>query len=152
MNYDNKSIIVSNILNKAAVKCFVSSETDIIKILDDAKKECKQRINDEKYQIEIDRRVAEWKLRLFCDKNLSIDKVNKLFDGCLKLGFSNKNIKIDTYLYFTLYCVNNNYYDIAIVNINKIKSYLPWKSKHEIEYSKSKMETINRLMLSMEVK
>ena len=147
MNFNKKSIIVSNILNKAVVKCFDSTESSIIKILDIAKNECKQKISDEKYQIEIDRRVVEWKLRLFCDKNLSIEKVNKSFNNCLKLGFSSENSKIDTYLYFTLYCVNNNLYDIAYLNINKIKSYLPWKSKDEIKYSKNIMLTIDRLLI-----
>lgn len=116
----DKSAKVAKIIETAAVKTFTAAEGQVEKIFEEASVRAKL-IADDKFHHEIDRRIAEWNLRVFCDKNACLDKVQELFDKLSGKGFGVLENEINMRMYFIKYCIRNSLLCSARVQIQELE-------------------------------
>ncbi|MCF6299836.1 MAG: hypothetical protein L3J52_01760 [Proteobacteria bacterium] len=100
------------------------------------------------YKTEIEKRVAEWKLRIFCDKNKDIQKVNQLFTDCLNLGFTTLENKTEMFIYFLNYCDRKKEFLTLKKYLDIIKSEFAVVGQEDSDYHKSLLNSLNSLTCS----
>ncbi len=110
---DRSSRLVSDILSHTAVRCFKLDARAAMAEFDRAGTECKLKVDDARLHVEIDRRVAEWQLRLLCDKKAPIATVEAALAQLHSLGYENAGWQAENELYFAIYCVRTRRFDRA---------------------------------------
>jgi hypothetical protein len=110
---DTQSKEIARILERTAANAFKMQADKIITAFKTAEKTCLTLVSTKELELEVKRRVAEWKLKLLCDSNSSFDTVDKLHNEILRLGYSSPENEGDIELYFAQYCVRQNQIDTA---------------------------------------
>lgn len=114
MDIENKSSIeVAKILSHTAVRAFKMRADEVITAFDEAEDTCLLLVSSKELKLEVNRRVAEWKMEILCDHNDPFELVNKMHNSILKLGFSNLENEANIETYFALYCIRQNQTKVA---------------------------------------
>lgn len=100
---DAESAKVAYALGKAAVASFKSSLDDVTNIFNEVEAQCLRLVSSEKRRLEVRRRAAEWKIRLFCDRDADVTQVRKLREEIRVLGYSNIESEASTEIYVAQY-------------------------------------------------
>ena len=132
---------VARILDKAAAQSFVVEIDNIIPILDEARNTCFELNLTKEEILEVERRVAEWKLKLFCDRSANISVTAPLRTAMLAKGYSSLENEVNTELYYVQYCIDISNHKQAI----EILKNLHKKTANAVETKGSSdlLESIN---------
>jgi len=104
-NKETHSRDVARILGNTAVRAYKMPIEDIIPAFDEAEAECLALpAPAEELKLEVRRRVAEWKVHLFCEHNAPFEMVEKLYKDVAALGFTNLEIEATIEIVFARYC------------------------------------------------
>ena len=104
----NQSKNVARVLDDAAACSLKMRVEEIIPVFDEAEAACSKLISSEDQRLEIKRRVAEWKMRLFCDRDAPFNVVKILHANAVELGYTNLEIEGAIEIYFAQYCERQN--------------------------------------------
>ncbi len=107
------SIKVARIIEKAVSKSFKLDLYELNTTLDAAEKECLSLLNSESEKLEVNRRILEWKVKLYCDKNLPLETVNDVYQKLIKRGYSNIDVESNTETYYAKYLLRAGETQIA---------------------------------------
>jgi len=135
-NQQKMSSEVSRIIEMSVAHAHGLSEDEAFKLLDDAKLECLKLSSASDHVLEVRRRILEWKVKLLCDLNAPLVRVNKPLLELETAGYSdlysNSNIKT----YYADFCFRNSYkaegfkaLDEIIAILNKDLENLPDNSE-----------------------
>ena len=103
-NEETNSHDVARLLERTAAHASKMQEDEIISAFDEAEVLCLSMVSSEEEKLEIKRRVAEWKMRLLCDRNAPFRKVELLHKKVVELGYTNLEIEGSIEIYFAKYC------------------------------------------------
>ncbi len=110
---ETQSRDVARVLDRTAARAFKMQTDEVIAAFEEAEETCLKLVSTKKMVLEVKRRVAEWKLRLLCDRDAPFDTVEKLHNEILGLEYSNLENEGNIELYFVQYCVRQNQIDAA---------------------------------------
>ncbi len=103
-NSENESRRIARILDTTAARAFEKPIAEIGPTLNEAEETCLALASSEESKLEVRRRVAEWKMMLFCDHNAQFSMVKELHDNVIALGYTNLEREGSLEIYFALYC------------------------------------------------
>lgn len=118
---NNISLEVTRILERTAANAFKLQDEDMLSVFEEAKKTCLGLVSTKELKLEVNRRVAEWKMKLLCDRNSAFEVVNELHDQVIKLGYTNLEAEGSLEIYFAQYCERVGYFDVALDVLNKLR-------------------------------
>lgn len=95
---------IARLLEHTASCTFELQLNDIIPAFDKAEVKCLLLALSADMKLETKRRVVEWKLRLFCDRNAPFDLVKPLHNSVIDLGYSNLEVESNIEIYYAQYC------------------------------------------------
>jgi hypothetical protein len=104
---------VARLLEQAAARSFSMAIEDIIPAFDAVEEKCISQVSSTEMQLEVRRRVAEWKMKLFCDRDARFDTLQELRANLITLGHSDLANEGTNEIYFAMYCARNNQSDTA---------------------------------------
>lgn len=110
---NDQSTHIARILERTAVSAFKLPLGEIIPAFDEAEAECLLLAPSEELRLEVRRRVAQWKMSLFCERNGSFKIVEKLYNDAVALGYTNFEIDGTIQIQFAQYCVRQARTDVA---------------------------------------
>lgn len=112
-NTASRSMNVARILDKTAALAFQMEMEEIVPAFDEAEATCLSEASSKEEELEIKRRVAEWKMKLFCDRDAPFEKVDQLYNDVIKLGYSSLEVEGNIEIYFAQYCIRQDRGDVA---------------------------------------
>lgn len=62
-------------------------------------------MNSESENLEVNRRILEWKVKLYYDRNFPLETVNDVYQKLIKLGYSNVDVECNTETYYAKYLI-----------------------------------------------
>ena len=95
---------VARLLERTVTRAFKMRTDEIVPAFDKAEATCLALVPSEELKMEVKRRVAEWKMRLLCDRNAPFETVEALHNNVVALGYTNLEIEGSTEIYFVQYC------------------------------------------------
>jgi len=104
---------VARLLEQTAARAFKMPMEEILPAFNEVEATCLAQVSSKELQLEVKRRVAEWKMRLLCDRNASFRIVEQLHDDVLNLGYSHLENEGTIEIYFAQYCIRQNQADVA---------------------------------------
>lgn len=152
-NDESHSKDVARILNRTAARAFNMQVDEIILAFDQAEATCLNLVSSKELILEIRRRVAEWKMKLFCDRDASFEFVDKLRNDILDLDYSNLEIEGGTEIYFAQYCIRQNQADVAQLVLHELCSKLNNALKtNDLEIYRHYRKVSKELLVKTDVK
>ena len=121
---ETQSKEIAHLLEHIAAHTFKLQTDEVITAFEQAEETCLTLVSTEKLILEVKRRVAEWKLKLLCDRNVSFGTVEKIHKEILGLGYSSLENEGNIELYFAQYCVRQNQADTARCILRQLCSKL----------------------------
>lgn len=123
-NAEFQSRDVARLLDRTATRAFKMQTEEIVPAFDETEATCLTLVSSEELEVEVKRRVAEWKMRLLCDRNAPFEAVEILHNNVLELGYTDLEIEGSTEIYFAQYCERQNQADVARRTLHQLCSKL----------------------------
>jgi len=101
---DAPSIEIARVLEHAAARTDGLRSDQIVPVLDEAEAACLELVFSEELVLEVRRRVAEWKMKLHCDRDAAFETVEALHNNVVGLGYTNLEREGTLEIYFAQYC------------------------------------------------
>lgn len=108
-----QSAAVARILDRTAARAFKLPTQEVIPVFDQAEADCLKLDSSEEMKLESKRRVAEWKMKIFCDRDGPFEIVEGLRNRLDELGHSTLENEANNRVYFASYCIRVNKLDLA---------------------------------------
>lgn len=115
------SAAVAALIEAAVSRGFELRLEDALAELDRAGNECLENLDSEPLKTEVRRRVAEWRLRVSCDRSESWGNVYSEFGAVNALGFSNLENELAIKLYYANYCRNNGLNEEVVAVLSPVR-------------------------------
>ena len=123
-NEETQSRDVARLLERTAARAFKMQTDEIGPAFDEAEAACLALVSSEELEMQVKRRVAEWKMRLLCDRNAPFGTVEALHKNVVGLGYTNLEIEGTTEIYFAQYCVRQARTDDARRILHQLRAKL----------------------------
>ncbi|GAB4126267.1 MAG: hypothetical protein Tsb0027_25570 [Wenzhouxiangellaceae bacterium] len=123
-NTETNSRDVARLLERTAARTFKMQADEIVSAFDEAETLCLSMVSSEKEKVEVKRRVAEWKMRLLCDRDAAFRIVELLHNNVVELGYTNLEIEGSTEIYFAQYCERQGQADDARRTLHQLRTKL----------------------------
>ena len=148
---DAESRNIARLLTQTQLRVLKMNLDEIIPAFDEAEAECLLLATTEENRLEVMRRVAEWKMKLFCDHDAPLPTVEKLHDDLLRLGYTHLEIEGSSELYLARYCQRNNQLDIARRIVQQFLAKLnEARAANDLEIWRNFSETSKRILSEIE--
>lgn len=144
-NNEGWSIKVAKIIEEAVSKSFKLDFRELNMALNLAEEECLLLSDSEQKKLEVNRRILEWKVKMYCDKDLPLETVSGVYGKLVKLGYSNIDVEANIETYYARYLMRVGEVQIAestlkalVEKLEKLSSTIDsdWCGKM-VDYSKS---------------
>lgn len=119
-NGETSSREVARLLERTAARTFKMQADEIVPAFDEAEASCLSMVLSEEQKLEVKRRVAEWKMRLLCDRDAPFGTVVLLRNNIVYLGYTNLEIEGSTEVYFAQYCERQGQTDDACRTLHQL--------------------------------
>ena len=120
---------IANILDKTASGSHCMSLVEMLTAFDTVEESCLSLVSSKKLKTEVRRRVAEWKLKLCCDRDAAIEDVDALYQTASALGYSNIENEATIGVYFSQYCLRQSQFSRAKFVLTELRAKLSKESK-----------------------
>ena len=123
-NGETNSRDVARLLERTAARTFKMQADEIVPAFDEVEASCLSMVSSEEQKLEVKRRVAEWKMRLLCDRDAPFGTVELLHNDVVELGYTNLEIEGSTEIYFAQYCERQGQIDDARRTLHQLRDKL----------------------------
>ncbi len=123
-NEETNSMDIARLLERTAARTFRMQMDEVVPAFDEAEASCLTMVSSEEQQLEVKRRVAEWKMRLLCDRNAPFGTVEFLHNNVVELGYTNLEVEGSTEIYFAQYCERQGQIDDARRILHQLRAKL----------------------------
>lgn len=140
---------ISKIVEMAVAKSFKCDFDELNLCLNNAENECKSLLNTEEEEVEVKRRIGEWRLRLYCDRNLDFQLVEKSYKNLLDLGYSNIGVQAEIEIYYASYLLRSEFPNLAkekLESLLKDLENLPSNIDISVEWLKQTIDYCKKLL------
>ncbi len=139
MTEGDNSKLITRFIECTASLAFKMKTEKVIPAFDAAEFICLSLVESKSIQLEINRRIAEWKMMIFCDRNAPFEIVSQLYKNVNNLKCSDIRDDSDIEYYYAQYCIRQNKTMIARDILERLSSKLE-QSKNDIN-----LESLNRM-------
>ena len=147
MSTYSRSREVASLLDRTAASLFDAPLERVPIAFQEILEECAPLALDEDEILELKRRVVEWQLRLYCDKDASPELVKATWNDLNELGFSNLESEGGSTIYFAQYCIRNDDAEFARSILYGLKNRLARElQKEDVDVYRHFFETCETLL------
>ena len=123
-NNENISRELAHAFDKVVAAAPNLDPKEITRLLDDIAAEFGVRSTSDVDRLETKRRVAEWKFKLLCERDLPIRHIEQLHAELELLGYTNMEVEATIEIYFAQYLARNTHNDMARARLDRLLTKL----------------------------
>ncbi len=123
-NAETNSKEVARLLERTAARTFKMQTDEIAPAFNEAEATCLTLVLSEELELEVKRRVAEWKMRLLCDRNVPFETAETLHNNIVELGYTNLENEGGMEIFFAQYCERQDQTDHARLILHQLRTKL----------------------------